>query len=205
MSDKKELELIEELLQGKRRIPMNDEFMKNKSVDAEFYGKLQLSSYRKRNQKERYIDNLDVSQWVKDYGLSRKTFYQKMKILSQHGVVKTIEKDGKKIYKLPITKGHYTLIEYDTLSFLTSGLNSDAIKVYMVCKVYCENYGKLAFTREQFLEKLGYSPTKTLLARLDNIMKLLIKSELIQVEKIEETIVNKKKKTNRYFVTNIKR
>ena len=128
-----------------------------------------------------------------------------MKILSEHGVVKTIEENGKKIYKLPITKGHYTLIEYDTLSFLTSGLNSDAIKVYMICKVYCENYGKLVFTREQFLEKLGYSPTKTLLARLDNIMKLLTKSELIKVEKIEETIVNKKKKTNRYTVIDIKR
>lgn len=62
----REIELSEELTQGKRKIPMSEEFMTNKKVDAEFYGKLQLGSFRKQNQKERYIEDMNVAQWVKD-------------------------------------------------------------------------------------------------------------------------------------------
>ena len=192
----KDLQQVEELTQGKRRMPMSEEFMTNKKVDAEFYGKLQLSSFRKQNQKERYIEDMNVAQWVKDFGLtSRATFYRKIKPLVESGVVKeTKNEDGGKIYTLPITKGHYTLIEYDTLRMLTNAYNSDSIKVFMLCKVFNENYGKMTLTREQILERIGQEPTRKLLVKIDDIMKALEGGGFITVDKREEIKEGKSKK-----------
>lgn len=184
----KDLQQIEESIQGKRRMPMNQCFMTNKKVDAEFYGKLQLSSYRKQNQKERYIEDMNVAQWVKDFGLtSRTTFYRKIKPLVESGVVKeTTGLNGGKIYKLPVTKGHYTLVEYDVLRMLTNAYNSDSIKVFMLCKVFHENYGKMTLTREQILERIGQEPTRKLLVKVDDIMKALEGGGFINIDKVEE-------------------
>lgn len=188
--------LIEELTHGKRRMPMNEDFMTNKKVDAEFYGKLQLSSFRKQNQKERYIEDMNVAQWVKDFGLtSRATFYRKIKPLVESGVVlETKNEDGGKIYKLPITKGHYTLIEYENLRMLTNAYNSDSIKVYMLCKVFSENYGRLTLSREQILERIGLNPTRKLLVKIDDIMNALEGGGFIIINKREEIKEGKSKK-----------
>lgn len=138
---------------------------------------------------------MNISQFAKEFGVSRPTFYKKVEVLEKQGIVKKIEKDGDTIYKLPIFKDeHYTLISYNTLTELTNVFNSDTIKIYMICNVFCNSKSKREIqTREQFLEQLGYEPTRKLIQKVDDIVKALSKSELIEVIKAEEVKVNKKK------------
>ena len=192
-----------EIKKGNRRMPMSEDFMKNKCVDAEFYGKLQLGSkeckegikIKGKTIKERYIEDMNVSQFAKEFGVSRPTFYKKVKYLEDKGIVEKIVKDGDSIYKLPIfQEDNYTLIAYNTLTELTNVFNSDAVKIYMVCNAFCNSKSKRAIqTREQFLEQLGYKPTRKLLQKVDDIVKALSKSEFIEVVKAEEIKVSKKK------------
>lgn len=196
--------ISEDDLMGKRRMPMDDIFMKDAKCDARFYAQLQIKSDRinlnGREEQERYIKDLNVSKLAKEFNVTRPTFYTKLNKLIKNGFLIKENENGEVIYKLIITKGYYTLPSYSALKNMVSWANSDTIKTYLVCISYHKKYGQARLNQHQLLEQLGYPITRKYLTKIDDMIQELQEHEFIKV--IEEKVIKiDGKKVKRYYIS----
>ena len=110
---------------GKRRLPLDEVFIKDKKVSDLVYGKFQIESKFTEKGEARIMERvkLNKSQWAKDLGLSRPTLDTKIKYLKK---VKLIVDKGD-YSEIPEFGKTYFLIPDETWRFLVNTGNADVI------------------------------------------------------------------------------
>ena len=142
---------------GKRRLPLDEVFIKDKKVSDLVYGKFQIESKFTEKGEARIMERvkLNKSQWAKDLGLSRPTLDTKIKYLKK---VKLIVDKGD-YFEIPEFGKTYFLIPDETLRFLVNTGNADVIKIYShLGALWALNKTEASFTQRQLLTTLGYAP-----------------------------------------------
>ena len=186
-------------MQQKRRIPMEEKFMKgdkniNKSKPNDvLYGYLQMISYVD-NDGRRFIYKKDYSHsGVEKYfgydetgkaNFSKKNAERAFRVLVQYGYIKETKVVGLKgnlvkAYELPYDVDKlFQYIDLETLKFLLDGAHPNVIKLYIFFKYKFYCFGdKFVFTQKMLLEECfglsEHTRNKCNVETLQNRMKLL--------------------------------
>ena len=141
-----------------RRIPMEEEFMKDKMISDLLYSMLQSYSNWNKEENHRYIPKkiIKKSKWAKALGISRPTLDKR--------IVKLLEKeyliDKEDYYILPNKGEYYFLVPVETLNYLINTANHNVIKIYCHLGLLYKFYGdKAYYTQSKLLEVIGYDKT----------------------------------------------
>lgn len=173
---------------GKRRMPLDEAFIKDKKVSDLVYGKFQIESKFTEKGESRVMESvkLNKSQWAKDLGLSRPTLDTKIKYLKKAKLI--VDKGD--YFEIPEFGKRYFLIPDDTLRFLVNTTNADVIKVYShIGGLWAMNVKAASFTQNQLLELLGYDKKRTANhKKISDILLLLKNNGLVETEEQQRGI-----------------
>ena len=165
---------------GKRRLPLDEVFIKDKKVSDLVYGKFQIESKFTEKGEARIMESvkLNKSQWAKDLGLSRPTLDTKIKYLKK---VKLIVDKGD-YFEIPEFGKTYFLIPDATLRFLVNTGNADVIKIYShLGALWALDKTEASFTQRQLLTTLGYAAnTAENHKKVEDILCYLVNNGLIE-------------------------
>ena len=171
---------------GKRRLPLDEVFIKDKKVSDLVYGKFQIESKFTEKGEARIMERvkLNKSQWAKDLGLSRPTLDTKIKYLKK---VKLIVDKGD-YFEIPEFGKTYFLIPDETLRFLVNTGNADVIKIYShLGALWALNKTEASFTQRQLLTTLGYAANKAdKHKKVEYILCSLVNNGLIEYEEVKK-------------------
>ncbi len=166
----------------KKRIPLDEVFIKDKKVSDLVYCKMQVESkfIGKGEPRMLEVKMINKSKWAQELGLSRPTLDTKIKYLKK---VKLIVDKGDYL-ELPEFGKRYFLIPDDTLRFLVNTANADVIKVYShLGGLWAMNKTGASFTQRQLLEVLGQAANKdTNHKKIRDILDCLENNGLISFE-----------------------
>ena len=141
-----------------RRIPMEEEFMKDKMISDLLYSMLQSYSNWNKEENHRYIPKkiIKKSKWAKALGISRPTLDKRIgKLLEKEYLV-----DKEDYYILPNKGEYYFLVPVETLNYLINTANHNVIKIYCHLGLLYKFYGdKAYYTQSKLLEVIGYDKT----------------------------------------------
>ena len=141
-----------------RRIPMEEEFMKDKMISDLLYSMLQSYSNWNKEENHRYIPKkiIKKSKWAKALGISRPTLDKRIgKLLEKEYLI-----DKEDYYILPNKGEYYFLVPVETLNYLINTANHNVIKIYCHLGLLYKFYGdKAYYTQSKLLEVIGYDKT----------------------------------------------
>ena len=141
-----------------RRIPMEEEFMKDKMISDLLYSMLQSYSNWNKEENHRYIPKkiIKKSKWAKALGISRPTIDKRIgKLLEKEYLI-----DKEDYYILPNKGEYYFLVPVETLNYLINTANHNVIKIYCHLGLLYKFYGdKAYYTQSKLLEVIGYDKT----------------------------------------------
>lgn len=141
-----------------RRIPMEEEFMKDKMISDLLYSMLQSYSNWNKEENHRYILKkiIKKSKWAKALGISRPTLDKRIgKLLEKEYLI-----DKEDYYILPNKGEYYFLVPVETLNYLINTANHNVIKIYCHLGLLYKFYGdKAYYTQSKLLEVIGYDKT----------------------------------------------
>ena len=141
-----------------RRIPMEEEFMKDKMISDLLYSMLQSYSNWNKEESHRYIPKkiIKKSKWAKALGISRPTLDKRIgKLLEKEYLI-----DKEDYYILPNKGEYYFLVPVETLNYLINTANHNVIKIYCHLGLLYKFYGdKAYYTQSKLLEVIGYDKT----------------------------------------------
>lgn len=141
-----------------RRIPMEEEFMKDKMISDLLYSMLQSYSNWNKEESHRYIPKkiIKKSKWAKALGISRPTLDKRIgKLLEKEYLI-----DKEEYYILPNKGEYYFLVPVETLNYLINTANHNVIKIYCHLGLLYKFYGdKAYYTQSKLLEVIGYDKT----------------------------------------------
>ena len=141
-----------------RRIPMEEEFMKDKMISDLLYSMLQSYSNWNKEENHRYIPKkiIKKSKWAKALGISRPTLDKRIgKLLEKEYLI-----DKEDYYILPNKGEYYFLVPVETLNYLINTANHNVIKIYCHLGLLYKFYGdKAYYTQSRLLEVIGYDKT----------------------------------------------
>ena len=141
-----------------RRIPMEEEFMKDKMISDLLYSMLQTYSNWNKEENHRYIPKkiIKKSKWAKALGISRPTLDKRIgKLLEKEYLI-----DKEDYYILPNKGEYYFLVPVETLNYLINTANHNVIKIYCHLGLLYKFYGdKAYYTQSKLLEVIGYDKT----------------------------------------------
>ena len=141
-----------------RRIPMEEEFMKDKMISDLLYSMLQSYSNWNKEENHRYIPKkiIKKSKWAKALGISRPTLDKRIgKLLEKEYLI-----DKEDYYILPNKGEYYFLVPVETLNYLINTANHNVIKIYCHLGLLYKFYGNKAYyTQSKLLEVIGYDKT----------------------------------------------
>ena len=141
-----------------RRIPMEEEFMKDKMISDLLYSMLQSYSNWNKEENHRYIPKkiIKKSKWAKALGISRPTLDKRIgKLLEKEYLI-----DKEEYYILPNKGEYYFLVPVETLNYLINTANHNVIKIYCHLGLLYKFYGNKAYyTQSKLLEVIGYDKT----------------------------------------------
>ena len=141
-----------------RRIPMEEEFMKDKMISDLLYSMLQSYSNWNKEENHRYIPKkiIKKSKWAKALGISRPTLDKRIgKLLEKEYLI-----DKEDYYILPNKGEYYFLVPVETLNYLINTANHNVIKLYCHLGLLYKFYGNKAYyTQSKLLEVIGYDKT----------------------------------------------
>lgn len=141
-----------------RRIPMEEEFMKDKMISDLLYSMLQSYSNWNKEENHRYIPKkiIKKSKWAKALGVSRPTLDKRIgKLLEKEYLI-----DKEEYYILPNKGEYYFLVPVETLNYLINTANHNVIKIYCHLGLLYKFYGdKAYYTQSKLLEVIGYDKT----------------------------------------------
>ena len=141
-----------------RRIPMEEEFMKDKMISDLLYSMLQSYSNWNKEENHRYIPKkiIKKSKWAKALGISRPTLDKRIgKLLEKEYLI-----DKEDYYILPNKGEYYFLVPVETLNYLINTANHNVIKIYCHLGLLYKYYGNKAYyTQSKLLEIIGYDKT----------------------------------------------
>ena len=141
-----------------RRIPMEEEFMKDKMISDLLYSMLQSYSNWNKEENHRYIPKkiIKKSKWAKALGISRPTLDKRIgKLLEKEYLI-----DKEEYYILPNKGEYYFLVPVETLNYLINTANHNVIKIYCHLGLLYKFYGdKAYYTQSKLLEVIGYDKT----------------------------------------------
>lgn len=141
-----------------RRIPMEEEFMKDKMISDLLYSMLQSYSNWNKEENHRYILKkiIKKSKWAKALGVSRPTLDKRIgKLLEKEYLI-----DKEEYYILPNKGEYYFLVPVETLNYLINTANHNVIKIYCHLGLLYKFYGdKAYYTQSKLLEVIGYDKT----------------------------------------------
>ena len=141
-----------------RRIPMEEEFMKDKMISDLLYSILQSYSNWNKEENHRYIPKkiIKKSKWAKALGISRPTLDKRIgKLLEKEYLI-----DKEDYYILPNKGEYYFLVPVETLNYLINTANHNVIKIYCHLGLLYKFYGdKAYYTQSKLLEVIGYDKT----------------------------------------------
>ena len=141
-----------------RRIPMEEEFMKDKMISDLLYSMLQSYSNWNKEENHRYIQKkiIKKSKWAKALGISRPTLDKRIgKLLEKEYLI-----DKEEYYILPNKGEYYFLVPVETLNYLINTANHNVIKIYCHLGLLYKFYGdKAYYTQSKLLEVIGYDKT----------------------------------------------
>ena len=141
-----------------RRIPMEEEFMKDKMISDLLYSMLQSYSNWNKEENHRYIPKkiIKKSKWAKALGISRPTLDKRIgKLLEKEYLI-----DKEDYYILPNKGEYYFLVPVETLNYLINTANHNVIKIYCHLGLLYKFYGdKAYYTQSKQLEVIGYDKT----------------------------------------------
>ena len=171
---------------GKRRLPLDEVFIKDKKVSDLVYGKFQIESKFTEKGEARIMESvkLNKSQWAKDLGLSRPTLDTKIKYLKK---VKLIVDKGD-YFEIPEFGKTYFLIPDATLRFLVNTGNADVIKIYShLGALWALDKTEASFTQRQLLTTLGYAANKAdSHKKVEDILCSLVNNGLIEYKEVRK-------------------
>ena len=141
-----------------RRIPMEEEFMKDKMISDLLYSMLQSYSNWNKEENHRYIPKkiIKKSKWAKALGISRPTLDKRIgKLLEKEYLI-----DKEDYYILPNKGEYYFLVPVETLNYLINTANHNVLKIYCHLGLLYKFYGdKAYYTQSKLLEVIGYDKT----------------------------------------------
>ena len=141
-----------------RRIPMEEEFMKDKMISDLLYSMLQSYSNWNKEENHRYIPKkiIKKSKWAKALGISRPTLDKRIgKLLEKEYLI-----DKEDYYILPNKGEYYFLVPVETLNYLINTANHNVIQIYCHLGLLYKFYGdKAYYTQSKLLEVIGYDKT----------------------------------------------
>ena len=126
-----------------RRIPMEEEFMKDKMISDLLYSMLQSYSNWNKEENHRYIPKkiIKKSKWAKALGISRPTLDKRIgKLLEKEYLI-----DKEDYYILPNKGEYYFLVPVETLNYLINTANHNVIKIYCHLGLLYKFYGDKAY------------------------------------------------------------
>ena len=171
---------------GRRRLPLDEVFIKDKKVSDLVYGKFQIESKFTEKGEARIMERvkLNKSQWAKDLGLSRPTLDTKIKYLKK---VKLIVDKGD-YFEIPEFGKTYFLIPDATLRFLVNTGNADVIKIYShLGALWALDKTEASFTQRQLLTTLGYAANKAdNHKKVEDILCSLVNNGLIEYREVKK-------------------
>lgn len=178
----------------KKRIPVTDEFLKQRKINDILYSYLQSISYVNGGitfvYKKQFIENIeDVC--ILLGGIKRRSVYIQLKNLSQFGFVKEekIEDNyGRKVDAYILSyENKFKEIPIDTLKYLVDTMSTNVIKVYVYLLNKYEWKHDYNFTKKELLEHIGYKKHgKNNYATINNLLDILIKCNLIKISKFKK-------------------
>lgn len=190
---------------NKRLIPRDKEFIEDKKVCDLTYSKLQIESNWKQGEKHRYIykEKINLSEWGRTLGVSRQTLKKRILYLKEAGLIK----DKGEFYMIENVAEYAIYIPEKTLRILTNSMKKDTVKVYAYLGGWYKHKrrkgeGFYNFTRTSLLEDLGYKVGDTTLDKINDILLVLNKLDLIKTEERES--IRGGIKTSEIIITNWK-
>ena len=163
----------------KRRFPLKEEFLSDKTMNDIIYGYLLANSYLTKENNKRYCWKSDVTagkiiKYFDEMGIEspvkERALRDMLKTFEKINLLKEDKLNNRAIYIIPDIKWIdgkpeylYVEIKTETLKFLVDAANSNVIKVYAYLKMkqqqhnkYHKEGGAYRFAKEDLLDVIGY-------------------------------------------------